>query len=311
MITFGDPSDDHRTKIKGFKEFKGIIALDITVEEFGGGNTRYPFALDDLEGIEYVKNPDPQDLSCATYTIPRGTVGPCIPSATATSTRTINADDIPAPEKAYQSQLPEAYFGIQWNMRGRNIFFYNATTIIKDNYRRIRPGPVIPPSAPNFIASYDGKLELSSLGYEDRFGVEELKILPSFSEWFPEDNWNINGAPMRVIFVGRRDPYDGSGLPALVKIEIQIPNPGNSTAQRAWTHVKLNELTKSKGGFDNLVRFNVYSELGDTEISRAFAFDDLVVTKEEGVGTKCRVPGASTLTVSDSHQQKKASSADV
>jgi len=104
-----------------------------------------------------------------------------------------------------------------------------------------------------------------------------------------------------VTFVGRRDVYDGSGLPEQVRGTYLIPNPNITDGRpRKFTKIKLDQLTKQRGGFSRLYRLEIFTEFEGISYNQYVeaAFDNFVFTRPVGEGTKCRVPGVKTLNVS-------------
>lgn len=278
----------NKVTIGASADFKGIQAFDIWVQ-VAGSSKKWPFTLDDILWNEYLEKVKP--TACTTFALPSGSPGPCKPKPTATTTIKVNFDEIP-----YQTSIPQNYKGISWS--NDYIAVFNRTTVVE----RFQPGLGYPiaASGKNFITYYDN-LAVVSDNYNNRFGLEEVAVWCYFPAWVPpeQDYLKTNDKPCVVTFVGRRDPYDGSGLPTLVEGSITIQNPGkDNNADRPFTKVKLASLTKDKSAFRRLVRIDIYTELGkvNSEGIREFtktsgAFDSFVFSRELGEGENCRIKG--------------------
>ncbi|RPA79144.1 hypothetical protein BJ508DRAFT_328556 [Ascobolus immersus RN42] len=219
----------------------------------------------------------------------------CSKTSGSIKTWTIDFEDLEAglgPKR--DRYLPLYYGGVNWAYEYRTVD--NSSTNSLSFYNDPR-GPIKPPSGKNFLASPANTLSVLSDTYENRFGVKEFWVLCQV--WPDVEGQEYSGKGCDVTIVGRRDPYDGSGLPERVEAKITIPNPGSSEAEREFTKVSLDELTKEKGGFEGLYRFDVYTEQGSPRWGVNAAFDNFVFTREEQVDSKCSSIGAQVVDFDD------------
>lgn len=175
--------------------------------------------------------------------------------------------------------------GINWPSE---ISVHNRSTI-NDEIERFWPGIPKPSSMSNFFHGV-GEVTWVATTQEERFGLEEISMLCSFRKG--------NGEPCEFTFVGRRDPYDGSGLPALVQAKYTFKNPNGAGGDRPFTKINLNKLTNIPGAFRRLVRLSIFVDVPHTPTYTHFVFDDVKFLKELGEGERCRVPGTKVMNVS-------------
>ncbi|RPA72274.1 hypothetical protein BJ508DRAFT_381654 [Ascobolus immersus RN42] len=276
--------------------FTKLSALDIWIEK-PGSTTKYPFAIDDISILEYV--PVAKPWSCyATSTYSAGPKGPCTPKPTATKTWTINFDSFPT-----QTQIPTYYEGVTW---GQYLQVSNSSTnplMYMPPFNTPEPyGPPSPPSQRNYLTNSGQTIVLLSSSLDDRFGIKEVSVLCRFPVWVDGDTYGTNGKPCLVTFVGRRDKYDGAGLPVQVEATYSIPNPNITDGRvRTFTKIKLDQLTKQPGGFSRLFRLEIFTNIIGKDYNQYVesAYDNFVLTRPLGEGTKCRIPGVKTLDFDD------------
>lgn len=275
-----NPQSEKRFRLTGLlrRGFVEIKALEfwITVKNQGG----WPFAIDDLFLTEYL--PKPLPAGCGpTTTAPLK--GPCTPKPTATTTWTYNAEEF----KTAQA-VPTPYKSLNWPS------YVQAVNESTNEY--INPPIVKPSSGKNIYKAY-GTLGFLSSTYETRFGVDSIAVACGFFQYADPDYGLTNGRPCIVTFVGRRDRYDGSGLPSKVVANVTIPNPGNVTTQ-VMKKVNMNKITKEPGAFKNLYSLTVFARVGDYGYETTILFDDLVVHRDLGA-KPCRVRGGKVLNFDD------------
>ena len=149
----------------------------------------------------------------------------------------------------------------------------------------------------NFYKGYS-PFHLSASTYKDRFDVHSFDVLCGFYEWSADNSSGTNDSPVTLTFVGRRDPYDGDGLPTRVIATYSIPYPGRYATTQKFTKIDLDKLTNSPGKFGGLYSFTMYATTGTYSYSVQFLVDNLVFsrsTKKEN--RKCRLPGGKELNV--------------
>lgn len=264
---------------KGFNQLK-VLELWLVA----GGKGGYAFAIDDLFGTEFRYNPVPTSCKTPTTTIDHG---PCTPAPTSTTTWTANGEEFPL-----STYIPTPYKSLNWKTY---ISVLNNTSLANQYFH---PKNVSPSRGKNFFQIYS-PLTISANTYEARFGVKSLSVACSYWQWTTPDYSGTNGAPCQLIFIGRRDPFDGDGLPSRVVGYYSIPNPGNVTIQK-FTDIDLTKITNDPGKFTRLYSFSVIAQIGIYNYSTNFLVDNVVFTrsirKDEA---KCRMPGSKTVNFDD------------
>ena len=141
----------------------------------------------------------------------------------------------------------------------------------------------------NFYSAYS-PFQVSAYSSEMRFGVMAVDLV---CEW----KSSSSGSPCTVTFVGRRDPYDGGGLPSFIIANYTIPNPGRYAATQKFTRIDLSQLTDSPGQFSELYSFTIYALTEKYDRTRLL-IDNLVFTRSAKKDLlKCRSPGGKELNV--------------
>ncbi|RPA73565.1 hypothetical protein BJ508DRAFT_366671 [Ascobolus immersus RN42] len=270
--------------------FDTLVSFDVAVQ-IGGSSIDakklWPFALDDVAINEYIPRILPD--GCNPRPKATGAQGPCSPRPTETRMVTARADEFKVNYSPFGLQVPHTYQGLSWPSE---VTVHNISSI-NHNGERFWPGTPQPASKPNFFYGA-GEVTWVATTQENRFGLEEISMACSFTRG--------NGEPCVITFVGRRDPYDGSGLPTIIEAKFTMKNPGGDMKDRALTKIDLNKLTTRAGAFHRLVRLSIFVDIAGTQTVTPFVFDNVKLSKELGEGVKCRVPGAKTVNFDDLKQ---------
>ena len=181
----------------------------------------------------------------------------------------------------------------------KDVYWHGSPTV-QDNgsLQYFWPPTVVTDSGKNFFQDYS-PFTLFAEEQQQRFGVDSFSIACHYANDDP-DYSQLNNKPCDIFIMGRRDPYDGDGLPQYVTLNYTIPHPGNVTSQR-FTKIDLNKLSSSPGKFSRLYSFSVHvsqtSGLGYISPT-SLLIDNIILFK--GVtpdDPKCRIPGVQTLDV--------------
>lgn len=170
---------------------------------------------------------------------------------------------------------PQTYLDLIWNDRAY-------VRAVDGSASYIQPPLDLPAGNTLVYLSYS-PLVISAPTVPQRFGVKSFDIACHFSE-------GTEGQDCIVTILGRRDPYDGDGLPNRVTRTITIPNPG-SAATRSLLPVNLGN------DFTRLWYFSVSATIGGEFYSASIATDNIVFERQSG-GKDCTANGLKTLNVS-------------
>ncbi|KAF8463459.1 hypothetical protein BDZ91DRAFT_731632 [Kalaharituber pfeilii] len=267
---------------KGFKQIK-VLEFWLVVKGKGG----YEFAIDDMDLTEdrYPALP----ASCTPSVTVTVDKGPCTPAPARTTTWTADAQEFTT-----STAVPTPYKSLNWNSY---IQVLNTSTL-----QYLWPPTVEVPRSRGGENFYQGwsPLHLSANTYEQRFGVDSLDLVCGFTQWSEPDYGGTNGRPCEVTFVGRRDPFDGDGLPSLVMANFSIPYPDRDATSQKFTHIDLNKLTNSPGKFTRLYSFTMFTKAGNWSYDTMFVVDNLVFNRgTKADEEKCRMPGVKVLNFDD------------
>lgn len=252
-------------KAKGFVELKKI---DFWLRADGKGGQA--FAIDDLQLEEYT--PSSLPASC-TPTSTWTDTGKCKPTPTATTTFTADAEELTAGSAL---QRPEVYLDLNWNDRA----YIRA---VSGSASDISPALSLPSGNSLVYLSYS-PLVITAPTVRQRFGVRSFDIACHFTE-------GTDGQDCKVTILGRRDPYDGDGLPNIVTRTVTLPNPGSAETQ-SLTSVDLG------ADFARLWYFSVAASIGGDLYSASIATDNIVFERQSG-GKDCTANGLKTLNFND------------
>ncbi|RPA76633.1 hypothetical protein BJ508DRAFT_417539 [Ascobolus immersus RN42] len=267
--------EGERRKITVGPEMLGLNNVFIEVAYFdpvNGFDDPQNYAIDDVEIVENIFDKS----ICLAYQLPNRITSSCKPSPTATKTWTVKFDETPLTSGS-PIPNPTNHAELIWN---EEYPIWDKVTLRQQQKPPYFPVPLSDPSAPNFLYG-NGTVEVISNTDYEHFGLEEFYILQSWG--FAPNDYCI------ITIVGRRDPYDGSGLPEKVKLEVRITN---SPKYPWFSRIKIADHPEVVGGFNRLRALSIFAEYVDPSTNKRvkapFVLDNMVFNREIGEGRACR-----------------------